>query len=401
MNLNDKRFSAYSSMSGKKTENEKKSVSGAGNVSSSAGTSGSANVPGARKVSAAEESRIQQLLFKVPAADSEPGKESVYRRVAKFLIILGTDQAARVLQHLPEEQTEKIVAELASIRSVKEEEKEVILAEFEGLAAHTFEEGGKETARTILEKAWGPEKAKEMLSRAAPYVGAKPFDYLNREESEKVLLLLNDESVPVQALVLSHLEPKKAADIINKMAEEAKTNVVLQLANMGAVSPEVIRRVDQAMHEKSESVKIEKADRIDGRSALSEILKKMSPGSEEGILRSLSREDPELGRDLKDRLFTVEDVLLVDDRAIQEYLRDLENTEVVYLIAGKGGEYRKKLLGCVSASRRKLILEEEDLRKPILRSACDEATAKFISVLREAYERGRLVIKGRNDEEFV
>ena len=97
----------------------------------------------------------------------------------------------------------------------------------------------------------------------------------------------------------------------------------------------------------------------------------------------------------------MEDVLLVDDRAIQEYLRDLENTEVVYLIAGKGGEYRKKLLGCVSASRRKLILEEEDLRKPILRSACDEATAKFISVLREAYERGRLVIKGRNDEEFV
>ena len=381
MNLNDKRFSAYSSMGKKNAQEDHSDVK--------------------NDVSKNQQAQAQSVLLKVPLEEKATGKESVYRRVAKFLILLGTDQAAKVLQHLPEKQAEEIVSQIASIRSVRPEEKEVILAEFQGLALHTFEEGGKETARTILEKAWGSEKAQEMLSKAAPYIGAKPFDYLNKEDIDKLYLLLKDESVGVQALVLSHLEPKKAADVINKIDGEAKKNVVLHLANLGAVSPEVISRVDQAMHEKAESIQIEKSDRIDGRSALSEILKKMSPGSEEGILRSLSMEDPELGRDLKDRLFTVEDVLNVDDRAIQEYLRDLSDKEIVYLIAGKSGDYRKKLLSCVSSGRKSQIIQEEELTKPILKSDCEEATTKMISVFREAYEKGKLIVKGRNDEAFV
>lgn len=370
--MNDKRLSAYTNMSGKATP------------------------------SSVNPSSPDPSLFKVPAPNKpEGGKESVYRRVAKFLLIIGIDEAAKVLQHLPQEQTEKIVPELASIRSVRDEEKAVILAEFEGLITKKTENGGKETARTILEKAWGPEKAEQLLSKAAPYVGGKPFEYLNSEDIEKVFLLLNDESVGVQSLVLSHIEPKKAAAVINKMAPEAKKEVVIHLASSGAVSPEVIRRVDQAMHEKAQSIQVEKAERMDGRNALSEILKKMSPGSEEGILKVISDEDPELGRDLRDRLFTTDDVLNVDERFIQEYLRSLSDMDVVYLIAGKPGMYRKKILDCVSAGRKAQVLEEEELNKPVRKSDCDEATSRFIAVMREAYEHGHLVIRGRNDGDFV
>ena len=379
MNLNDKRASAYGNFSSASKNADKNE-----NISRISGYTPASD----------------DVLLKVPVRDKS-GKESVYRRVAKFLMIIGVDQSAKVLQNLPPEQIEKIVPELATIRSVSPEEKEVILAEFEGLANQTVELGGKQTAFTILEKAYGADKAEEMISKAAPYSGAKPFDYLADCDVEKIFLLLNDESEGIQALVLSHIEPKKAAAVINRMKPETKKSVVRHLANLGSVNPDLLKRVDQAMHEKADSIQSEKSEHLDGRNALTEILKKMSPSSGQSILSSLSEEDPDLGQDLKQRLFTIDDVINADDRFIQDYLGTLENTEIVYLIAGKNPSYREKLLNCVSKGRRAQILDEENVSRPIPLRNCDEATSHFIKVLRDSYEKGHLIIRGRNDEQYV
>ena len=126
-------------------------------------------------------------LLKVPVSPKEAdGSDSVYRRVAKILLLVGIDEAAKILPHLTAEQTEKIIPEIASIRSVSPEEAAVILEEFNGLLEKSRESGGVETAREILEKAYGPEKAREMLEKSAPFGGAKPFDYLNDADSERI-----------------------------------------------------------------------------------------------------------------------------------------------------------------------------------------------------------------------
>lgn len=341
-------------------------------------------------------------LVKVPVAPREPdGRENVYRRVAKFLLLIGIDEAAKVISHLTPEQTERIIPEIASIRRVDSDEAAVILAEFQTLLESSRQQGGVATARTILEKAFGSERAEQMLQKAVPHADGIPFDYMQDMDGERVYFLLKDESAPVRVLVLSKLRPAVAADVINRMTPEDKKETVRRLAKMTAVEPETLRRVDQAMHEKVLAVNTSAADSVDGRGALAEILKRMTPDAEKDILTTLAQQDPELSSDLRERLFTIDDVVNADDRFIQKQLQPMTETEIAYLIAGKPEPFRQKILSNVSKTRGDIILEEESLRKPMRRKDCDEVTTRFFSILRRAWEEGTLIISGRDDDVYV
>jgi flagellar motor switch protein FliG len=338
----------------------------------------------------------------VPVEEAAPdGSDSVYRRVAKFLLLIGEDEAAKILPHLSETQIEKIIPEIASIRTVSKEEAAVILEEFNGLLNKAREQGGVDTAREMLEKAYGKKRADELLKKAMPLEGKVPFNYLKDADNERVYLLIKDENPGVQSMVLSHLEPKKAAKIINLMTPEEKKEVVMRLAKMEPVSPDILRRVDQAMHEKSLSQTVEKAENIDGRNALAQILKKMDSGTEEDIIKSLSAEDPDLGYDLKKRLFTLDDVIAADDKFVQETLREFSDEELAYLVAAKSDEFRAKIFDNISHARKNEVAAQEDILKPMRRSTCEEITSRFVGILRRAYEEGKLIIKGRNEEAYI
>ena len=341
----------------------------------------------------------QQILYKVPKPEQK--EDSIYRRVAKFLIIIGEDEAAKVLPHLAEEQIEKIIPEIASIKSVSPEESKKILEEFKGLIKQSRQSGGVETARDILQKIYGKEKAQEVLDRAMPFSEGKPFEYLNDADSERVYLLLKEESVGVQTIVLSHLVPKKAAQIINLMKEDEKKEVMIRLAKMEKISPDVIKRIDKSLHQKSLKQTSEKAESIDGKNVLAQILKKMDPKSESEIINVLSEDNPDLGEDLRSRLFTIEDVVNADDRFIQEKLRDMSIDEICYLIAGKSVEFREKILSNVSKGRKAEILEQESILSPMRKSDCERITSIFFSILRRSFDEGHLIIKGRNDDVYV
>ena len=341
----------------------------------------------------------QQILYKVPKPEQK--EDSIYRRVAKFLIIIGEDEAAKVLPHLAEEQIEKIIPEIASIKSVSPEESKKILEEFKGLIKQSRQSGGVETARDILQKVYGKEKAQEVLDRAMPFSEGKPFEYLNDADSERVYLLLKEESVGVQTIVLSHLVPKKAAQIINLMKEDEKKEVMIRLAKMEKISPDVIKRIDKSLHQKSLKQTSEKAESIDGKNVLAQILKKMDPKSESEIINVLSEDNPDLGEDLRSRLFTIEDVVNADDRFIQEKLRDMSIDEICYLIAGKSVEFREKILSNVSKGRKAEILEQESILSPMRKSECERITSIFFSILRRSFDEGHLIIKGRNDDVYV
>ena len=355
-----------------------------------------------------ETSKKDDLSIKLPSNvrleknnNANPEKDTIYRRVAKFLLLIGIDEAAKIIPHLSPEQTEKIIPEIASIRSVDPDEATVILAEFENLVQRSREDGGVTTAKAILVKAFGQERAEQMLEKSVPFHKGKPFEYMQEMEGERVFFLLKEESSAVQALVLSHLKPKVAADVINKMELDAKTEVVRRLANLKKIDPEVLRRVDQAMSEKVKTANTSKSDSIDGRGALADILKKMSPDSEKNILTMLSDTDPDLGVDLRQRLFTVDDVLNCDDRVMQEKLHQMSETEIAYLVAGKSQDFRDKIFKNISKGRGDIVLEEEQIHKPMLKKDCETVTAEFFSFLRRKWEAGELRIIGRDDEQYV
>lgn len=341
-------------------------------------------------------------LIKVPVQPSQKdGSDSVYRRVAKFLMLIGVDEAAKILPHLSPEQTEKIIPELAVIRSVDPAEASQILEEFKSLIQKARESGGVNTARNILEKAFGPEKAGAVIEKAVPFKNGKPFDYLAEADSEKITALLKDESAPVRALVISHLKPKIAAGFINNLPDPEKKEVIVRLASLKEMNPDIVAKVDEAMQKKVNSLVTQKTDSVDGRNILAQILKKMDGNAEEKIIRQLSDSDPELGSDLRERLFTQEDILNADDRFIQNKLFNMEDEEIAYVIAGKSADIRNKILNNVSANRKQLILDEEERRMPMRKADVEKATSLFFSSLRRAWEEGKLIINGRDEEQYV
>lgn len=336
-------------------------------------------------------------LVKIPASSTE--KDSIYRRVAKFLVIVGIDEAAKILPHLTEEQTEKIIPEIASIQKITPEESASILEEFESLVEKAREEGGLETARNILTKAYGSEKAEDMLKKSVKYLDGKPFDYLSDANAERIKVLIDGESDAVKSLVLSQIEPKKAAKVINLMDVDDKKKIVLRLAKMKPVAPEVLAEIDRSLHEKLLTQNTENSQNMDGRGVLAQILKRMNPSVENSIINTLSEQDPELGEDLRKRLFTEEDVIGSDDRFIQNYLHDMEDRDIAVLIYGKNDAFREKILSNVSKNRRRVILDEESMIHHLTKSDSEKMTSLFYSVLRRAWENGDLRVSGRDEGE--
>lgn len=408
MNLNDYRLNAYKKASDiKKSEDISKDKIRTSSVAPEKKTpvknsfknSSDRQFTSDPELKAATEALTKGGLLKVPA--SPDGKEDVYRRVAKFLILIGVDQAALVLKHLSQEETEKIIPEITAVRKINPDEALSILEEFNSLIEKVKEGGGTHTAQIILEKAFGRQRAEDLMERLSIEEDEKPFAYLADKDSEQILQLLKEESNLVRSLVLSYIPPKKAADIINMLSPEDKKEVIVNLAKSKKVMPDVLKRVDKAMHEKSLSQIEVKTNVIDGKSVLAEILKKMDFKSEQEIISGIADSDPLLSDELQSRLFTIDDVLNSDDRFIQEYLRELDDVQIAFLIADKTENFRQKILSNMSSIRATAVCEEEQYRKPILKKDCTDITQKFFSHLRHAWESGKLIIKGRDEEEYV
>ena len=354
------------------------------------------------ELNAASDALVSGGLLKVPVSKKEAdGRDSVYRRVAKFLLIIGVDEAAKILPHLTEEQTEKIIPEIASIRSVSPEETSQILEEFETLLKNAREGGGIDTAREILRKAYGEKKAKELIDKSVPFPLEKPFEYLNDIDNERINLLLKEESVQVKALILSHLNPKKAASIINLMDSKEKSEVAFRLLKLEPVSPEVIKNLDEVLHKKVLLQNSQRTNSLDGKKILAEILKKMSFSTENSILSKISTEEPSLANDLRERLFTVDDVVNSDDRFVQEILMMYSNYEIACLVYKREEKFTKKIFQCISQGRVSQVQEELNINQTFLKSECDKIYSKFLNTLRNAFEEGKLFIKNRTDDVYI
>jgi flagellar motor switch protein FliG len=415
MNMNDKRVSAYNRILKKEPEDAKEEPKTKLSLESAKRAAGAKSDVAARSSDRLNSSRAEKKiaersrpdidtyelpgLIKVPSS-SAGGKESSYRKVAKFLLLIGVEEAAKVMSHLSEDQTEKVVLELASIRHVDKDEAAIVLAEFESLLEQAREPtGGVGTARSILAAAFGSERAEAMLQKAVPSLKGKPFDYLDGIDPDRLLRIIVDELPSVKALVLSQLKPKLAADVINLLEPQDKNDTIIRLAKLKAINPDILRRVDDTMREKVESITTPSTDSIDGRSALAAILKHMDGSSERAILGGLSTADPDLGKDIRERLFTINDIVNADDKFLQVTLRALSDHDIAVLVTGKEDSFRDKIFSNISRSRGAIVLEEEKIISPIARSESEKVTGSFFSTLRRAWESGDLVVSGRDSKE--
>lgn len=323
-------------------------------------------------VSAAE--RSAEALLKT---GNEPG----VARAAKFLLLLGTEEASKVLSHLGAEEIEAVSREILKVKDIDAIEANEILAEFGWLVRTKgwSVEGGPETAEKMLTAAFGPERARSLLRKAAPD-SLRPFRFLNDFEPKDLHLILKEESPQVLAVILPYIEPKRASALIERMPEELRIEVVKRVARLEKVSPEILRSVEEGLKERIRHIGTVSTEEVDGRAALAGILRHVDPRLEERVLDALAAESPELSRNVRERLFTLDDVLRVPDKELQKALRDFQDRDIALLLKGRDDDFKEKVLRNVSSNRRTMIVDEYSILGAVRREDADEAAGNSSAI---------------------
>jgi flagellar motor switch protein FliG len=336
---------------------------------------------------------------KIPSPPPETPEEpdSKYRRLAKFLILIGGDEAAGILSHLEFDQVEAVSGEIASVRGIGKEEAEGILEEFRSLLSSSWRYGGAsaggvEAARRILYAAYGPEKGEGILNKAVPGTRENPFGFLEDFSGKDLALLFKDEAPVTAALILSRVSPRLSAEILAGMDGTRKAEVIRCIARQREVAPEVLEQAAAGLREKVRHISRAEAGGIDGMGVLTAILKSSDIAFGDRLLDELEEENPELGHDLKDRLYTLADVVKMEDRVLQKKLQTMPDREIALLLKGRSGEFTEKILSNVSAQRRVLIREEGELMGGVPKKDVDNTARDFLAWFRLNREEGHILL---------
>jgi flagellar motor switch protein FliG len=330
-------------------------------------------------------------------------KESKFRRVAKFLILIGSEQAAEILAELDPKQVDEISREIALTKTIKPEERDEIMAEFHALFSRPYSlsgssRGGIEAARRILYAAKGPEKGEEMLNRAVPESKENLFSFLDDFSADQLVMLLKNESAQTASVILARLPPKLSAGTLSKLPPGRKTEVLKRIAHQKEISPEVLEQVSAGLKEKARHISAGAKDiEIDGMQTLAAILKQGDYSFGDRLINELEQGDPEIGKDLKEKLYTLDDVVNTVDRPIQDKLKTMTEHDIAILLKGRGKEFSEKILSCVSAGRRQLIREESEILGAVPKHECDAAAGEFLSWFRLARENGEIILYSDED----
>jgi len=335
-----------------------------------------------------------------PVAPPVLAPDRSLRKVAKFLILLGKDEAAKVVRHLEPSQIEALGKEIAGIKKIEPVEAEAILQEFGYIAtnlAHTVR-GGKGTAQAILDQAFGGAKAQSILKKAVPQAAEKPFAFFADLEASVVAALLGNESPQVLSVVVPFLEKAQAAAFLKSISPERRLDLVKRLAKMDQVPQTVVAQVEQSLQERYHNLTPSNTEAVDGKAKLADILRHMSLGQEESILRSLGESQPGISDELRRRLFTAADLVRVSDDGFEDLLRAKDDSQVALVWLAGDEALRAKVEANISARRLLLVKAEVDLLADTSPRELNKELRFFLDEVREAVRDGKAALIEEGEE---
>ena len=325
------------------------------------------------------------------------------QKAATFLISLGSDVASEIFRHLRDEEVETLVLEMARIDKVTSEEKEIVIQEFNDLmmAQGFIIAGGIDYAREVLEQALGTNKAINVINRLTTSLQTRPFDFIRRTDPQHLLNFIQSEHPQTIALILCYIEPPKAAMILSSLHHQIQADVAKRIATMERVSPEVLREIERVLERKLSTLASEEYAATGGIDVVAEILNLVERGTEKTIIEALEECDPELAEQIKNKMFVFEDIVLLDDRAIQRVLREVDNQELAKALKAVDAEVQEKILKNMSRRAGALLREDMDFMGPIRLKDVEDCQQKIVNIIRKLEDIGEIIVARGAEEELV
>ena len=339
-----------------------------------------------------------EIVPALPAAPAErlPGA----RKAAVLMAALGSERAANVMQRMDEEEIESLSMEMARLSSVGAETTDSVFSEVAVTGESSASvSGGLDFARGVIERALGPEQATKLLGRLTSASETRPFEFLRRVPPERIAALLRGESAQTVALVLASLHTNLAAEVLARLPESEQPDIALRIARMGNAGTRVIQQVEQVIRQKLGATVERKYSASGGAKALAGILNHADRTTERNVLDSLLGADKALAEEVRGMLFVFEDIVKLDERAIQQVLREVDQKDLVLALRGAPEGVTDLVLTNMSERGAAMLKEEMEIQQPQRQRDVDEAQSRVVAVVRALDEAGTIVIAGGEEQE--
>ena len=325
------------------------------------------------------------------------------QKAAVLLIALGPEKSASIFKHLKEEEIEELTLEIANTRNITPNMKDEVINEFYQicLAQQYIAEGGINYAKELLEKSFGSEKALDVIGKLTASLQVKPFEFVRKTDASQLLNFIQDEHPQTIALILSYLSAAQSALILSALPPDRQADVARRIAVMDRTSPDVIKEVEKVLESKLASLVNQDYTIIGGVDAVVEILNTVDRGTEKHIMETLEIEEPELADEIRKKMLVFEDILLLDDRAIQRVLRDVDNGDLAIAMKGSNEEVQNAIFNNMSKRLSAMIKEDMEFMGPVRMKDVEEAQQKIVNIIRKLEDSAEIVISRGGGDEIV
>lgn len=330
---------------------------------------------------------------------------STLRKAAMLLIVLGEQTSADLLQHLSEDEVQKVSREVAKITAISSEHAEAVLHEFHNIstAGDYVARGGIDYARKLLLRAFNPDQAKKLLDRLAKALGAEAasFDAIEKADPQQLAKFIHNEHPQTIALVLSHLNSTQAAALLTSLPAGLRSDVAQRMASLDQISPEIIHKIAGVIGQKLKALGEFSRESYGGVRAVAEMLNRLDSSDTRDLLEKIEQQDPNLCETIRHLMFVFEDLLLIDQIGLKELLGKVDRKVLTLALKGTSEQLRTHILACMSQRGGEMLKEDMDALGPVKIKEVEGAQQQIINVVRQLEAEGVLSLKGAVGEQYV
>ena len=323
------------------------------------------------------------------------------QKAAAVIISLGTDKASQLYQYMSPEDVEQLTLEVAKLGYLDSDMTEDVLTEYYQMCMtnKAVTEGGLEYARAVLEKAYGQQTADSLLEKVTKSLKNREFSFLNKADEKSLYAALQHERPQTIALVLSYVDAEKSAAVIEELDEERQVKVVENIANMESASPAAVKIIEAEMEKKFTNLMATNNVKVGGVDYVAKIMNNLDRSSEKSIFDRLSEHNGQLVEEIRKRMFVFEDIITMDDRSVQRFVRDCDPRDLVLALKGSNSEVASKIFSNMSTRMAQSIRDDLEITTNVRIRDVEEAQQRIVGIIRGLEERNELIIiKGGKDD---
>ena len=324
-------------------------------------------------------------------------------RAAIFMMSLGEQNAAQVLKHMAPNEVQKIGTVMATLSNVSNEKVESVISAFVETANSQSGVGvdSAEYIRNMLINALGEDKASSLIDRILKNKSARGLESLKWMDPQAVADVVKNEHPQIIAIVLSYLDSGHAAEILQHLSEQARSDVLMRVATLESVAPAALQELNEVLEKQFSGGSGMQKSGVGGVKIAADILNLMDGESETAITEAITDQDEELAQEIQDQMFVFDNMLAIDDRGIQAILRDVQSEQLIIALKGADDAIKEKIFTNMSSRAADMMREDLEAKGPVRLKDVEDAQKEILSVAQRLAESGDISLGGKGDDEYV